>query len=146
MTHARKKKIQEQRPLPTDRVLTRAETRIACGYVDGMIGKEIASTCGVSYNTVVRHTQNIYDKAGIRRSTNALVAWFLATNCSLDLSEFKRRLGAVILLLIVSVQTVCADLDNSPLRRFPSRRAEVRRVAGRKTRREDENGTFTLTI
>ena len=60
--------------LPTDRVLTRAETRIASGYVCGLIGKEIADACGVSHNTVVRHTQNIYDKTGIRRSTNALVA------------------------------------------------------------------------
>ena len=29
-------------PLPTDGVLTRAETRIASGYVCGLIGKEIA--------------------------------------------------------------------------------------------------------
>lgn len=82
--------------LATDTILTPAETRIASGYACGLIGKEIADTCGVSYNTVVRHTQNIYDKTGIRRSTNALVAWFLAVNFDIDLDEFRDRLvGAV---------------------------------------------------
>lgn len=78
--------------LVTDNILTRAETRIASGYVCGLIGKEIADVCEISYNTVVRHTQNIYDKAGIARSTNALVAWFLASNFHLDLGEFRRRI------------------------------------------------------
>ena len=143
MKDTRTNTLQERNALPTDEVLTKAETRIACGYVDGLIGKEIADACGVSYNTVVRHTQNIYDKTGIRRSTNALVAWFLAENCSIDLSEFRRRLGAVVLLVIVSVQTVCVDFDNSPVRRFPSRRIEARKGSGRKGRREDET-TFDL--
>ena len=56
-------------PLLTDAILTPAETRIASGYTAGLIGKEIADRCGISYNTVVKHTQNIYDKAGIKRST-----------------------------------------------------------------------------
>lgn len=72
-SHAQKEIQGKGEPLRTDDILTPAETRIACGYVEGMIGKEIADTCGVSYNTVVRHTQNIYEKTGIRRSTNALV-------------------------------------------------------------------------
>ena len=136
-THAHKN-YPEQKGLPTDAVLTRAETRIACGYVEGLIGKEIADACGVSYNTVVRHTQHIYDKTGIRRSTNALVAWFLGENCGLDLSEFKRRVYAAALLVIVSVQMVCVDFDNNPVRRFPTRRIEARRGNGKKGRREDE--------
>ena len=77
--------------LVTDAILTRAETRIASGYVCGLIGKEIADVCEISYNTVVRHTQNIYEKTGIPRSTNALVAWFLAINLHLDLGEFRSR-------------------------------------------------------
>jgi DNA-binding NarL/FixJ family response regulator len=79
--------------LATDEILTRAETRIASGYVCGLIGKEIADVCEISYNTVVRHTQNIYEKTGIRRSTNALVAWFLAVNLHLDLGVFRRRVS-----------------------------------------------------
>ena len=51
--------------LETDKVLTPAETRIASGYVSGMIGKEIANAAGISHNTVIRHTQHIYDKTGI---------------------------------------------------------------------------------
>lgn len=144
-THARDTRaVQERGTLPTDAVLTRAETRIACGYVAGMIWKEIADACGVSYNTVVRHTQNIYEKTGIRRSTNALVAWFLSKNYDIDLGDFRRRVGAFFLLVIVSVQTVCVDFDNSPVRRFPSRRIEARKGAGKKGRREDDFDTTDL--
>ena len=142
-THAQNT-TQGQAALPTDKVLTKAETRIACGYVAGMIGKEIADACGVSYNTVVRHTQNIYEKTGIRRSTNALVAWFLSKNYDIDLGDFRRRVGAFFLLIIVSVQTVCVDFDNSPVRRFPSRRIEARKGAGKKGRREDDFDTTDL--
>ena len=90
--------------LKTDQILSPAETRIASGYACGLIGKEIAEECGISHNTVVRHTQNIYDKTGIPRSTNALVAWFLSKNYDIDLSEFRRRLGAFLLLCLVSFQ------------------------------------------
>lgn len=74
--------------LKTDAVLTPAETRVAVGYCYryGLIGKEIADRLNISYNTVVRHTQNIYEKTGIRRTTNALVAWFLSTNFNINLS------------------------------------------------------------
>ena len=76
-----------QHPLATDALLTPAETRVAVGYCYcyGLIGKEIAVNLGISYNTVVRHTQNIYEKTGIRRSTNALVAWFLSANFNINL-------------------------------------------------------------
>ncbi len=87
--------------LATDSVLTPAETRIASGYVSGLIGKEIADAAGISYNTVVKHTQNIYDKTGIKRSTNSLVAWFLSQNFRIDLKEFSRRLVALALFVIM---------------------------------------------
>ncbi|MBQ3812860.1 MAG: hypothetical protein II841_04770 [Bacteroidales bacterium] len=131
------------RKLPTDAVLTKAETRIACGYVAGMVGKEIADTCGVSYNTVARHTQHIYDKARIGRSTNALVAWFLERNFNLDLSEFRRRVGALVLLCLFGWQVACTDFDNTVLLRS-GRRTEARRAGGRRSRREDENDTLDL--
>lgn len=131
-------------PLKTDSVLTPAETRIASGYVSGLIGKEIADRCGLSYNTVVRHTQNIYDKTGIQRSTNALVAWFLSRNFNLDLSEFRRRLGGFILFLLVSFQLACGDVDNSPVRAQRARRVEARRTGGRRNRREEDTLTDYL--
>lgn len=127
--------------LETDKVLTPAETRVAAGYVSGMIGKEIASAAGISHNTVVRHTQNIYDKAGIPRSTNALVAWFLSENFYIDLAEFRRRVGAALLLALISVQTVCTDFSSDFVRS-----ARVRRVEARRGRRRNEDDDNTLDI
>ena len=124
-------------PLNTDAVLTKAETRIAAGYTCGLIGKEIADRCGLSYNTVVRHTQNIYDKTGIPRSTNALVAWFISRNYDLDMREFRRRLGGFILFLLVSFQVAAGDVDNGAVRTFRARRVETRRAGGRRGREEE---------
>lgn len=131
--------------LETDRILTPAETRIASGYVSGMIAKEIASAAGISPNTVVRHTQNIYDKTGIQRSTNALVAWFLATNYGIDLAEFRRRVGAALLLALITFQTVTTDFSADFVRSARARRVEARK-GGRRRGREDENTLDITTI
>lgn len=132
------------RRLNTDAVLTPAETRVASGYVAGMIGKEIADASGTSYNTVVRQTQSIYDKAGIKRNTNALVAWFLETNFGLDLSEFRRRVGAAILLCIIGVQMAVTDFDSSYVRQASARRVEARKAGRKGRRREEEDNTLTI--
>ena len=131
--------------LDTDKVLTPAETRVASGYVAGMIGKEIASAAGISHNTVVRHTQNIYDKTGIPRNTNALVAWFISENFHIDLAEFKRRVGAALLLAIIAFQTVATDFSSDFVRSARVRRVEARK-GGRRRRREDENTLDITTI
>lgn len=135
--------IKVETPLKTDAVLTKAETKIASGYVCGLIGKEIADKCDISYNTVVRHTQNIYDKTGIPRSTNALVAWFLEKNFNLDLSEIKRGFGAFILFLLVCFQIAVTDFDNQFVRRASTRRVEVRK-SGRRSKRGREEDTYYL--
>lgn len=132
-----------KRKLATDAILTPAETRVAAGYTAGMIAKVIASAAGISHNTVVRQTQSIYDKTGIPRSTNALVAWFLATNYGLDLAEFRRRVCSALLLAIIAVQTVATDFSSDFVRSARVRRVEVRK-GGRKRRREDES-TFDIT-
>ena len=131
--------------LDTDKVLTPAETRVASGYVAGMIGKEIASAAGISHNTVVRHTQNIYDKTGIPRNTNALVAWFISENFHIDLAEFRRRVGAALLLAIIAVKTVATDFSSDFVRSARVRRVEARK-GGRRRRREDENTLDITTI
>lgn len=131
------------RELKTGSILTKAETKIASGYVSGMIGKEIADKLGISHTTVLHHTQHIYDKTGIPRSTNSLVAWFLAKNFDLDLSEFKRRLVAFILLCITSLQIASQDFDNNPIRRFPTRRITESKARSR-ARRNEEDNTFEL--
>ena len=136
--------IPQDDSLTTDSVLTKSETRVASGYTCGMIGKEIADVTGTSYHTVVRHTQNIYDKAGIPRSTNALVAWFLSVNYGIDLKELRRRVVGVILFIAVSGQIVTSDFYNLMVRRVPSRRTEVRR-GGRRRREEDyDDDTYYL--
>ena len=86
--------------LRTDSVISPAETRVAIAYTLGDIGKEVGQRLGIAHGTVVRHTQNIYEKTGIRHSTNALVAWFLSENCGVNLSDFGRRLGAGCLLAL----------------------------------------------
>lgn len=106
--------------LKTDSVLTRAETRVAIAYTLGDIGKEVGTRLGIAYNTVVRHTQNIYDKAGIRRSTNALVAWFLSENYSIELKELARRIGAAVLLALFSLTFTVED-DQPMVRRVRTR-------------------------
>jgi len=131
--------------LETDKILTPAETRVASGYVSGMIGKEIASAAGISHNTVVRHTQHIYDKAGIPRSTNALVAWFISENFHIDLAEFRRRVGAALLLALIAVQTVCTDFSSDFVRSARVRRVEARK-GGRRGRREEDDTLDITTI
>lgn len=130
--------------LETDKILTPAETRVASGYVSGMIGKEIASVAGISHNTVVRHTQHIYDKAGIPRSTNALVAWFISENFHIDLAEFRRRVGAALLLALISIQTVCTDFSSDFVRSARVRRVEARK-GGRRRRQDEDDNTLDIT-
>ena len=130
--------------LETDTILTPAETRIASGYVSGMIAKEIASAAGISPNTVVRHTQNIYDKTGIPRSTNALVAWFISENFHIDLAEFRRRVGAALLLALISIQTVCTDFSSDFVRSARVRRVEARK-GGRRRRQDEDDNTLDIT-
>ena len=112
--------------LKTDIILTPAETRVAMAYVLGDIGKEVGERLHIAYNTVIRHTQNIYDKTGIRRSTNALVAWFLAENCDIDLRELARRAGATVLMVIMCT-TIFFGSDDMMARRARRgrRRTEV---------------------
>ena len=130
--------------LATDDVLTPAETRVASGFAAGMAAKEIADAAGISPNTVARHTQRIYDKTGIPRSTNALAAWFLATNCGIDLAEFRRRVGAALLLGLIAVQTVCTDFNSDFVRTAGARRVAARR-GGRRRGREEDGNTFDIT-
>lgn len=116
--------------LNTDRIITPAETRVAIAYTLGDIGKEVGHRLGIAHGTVVRHTQHIYEKAGIRHSTNALVAWFLTENCGLNLSEFTRRLGARCLLLLFSAYTFCATDNELMVRRARrGRRSEIEIVS-----------------
>ena len=124
--------------LATDDILTPAETRVAARYCEGLIGKEIAERERISYHTVVRHTQNIYEKTGIRRSTNALVAWFLSRNCGVDVRELCLGITGAFLLAVMAVNTVA--MTGSEYVRVQGRRVEVR--ARTRTRRDE--GDFMI--
>lgn len=119
--------IPAHRSLVTDRVITPAETRVAIAYTLGDIGKEVAERLGIAHGTVVRHTQNIYEKVGCRHSTNALVAWFLSQNYDIDLGELRRRLGAMVLMVLFSTFTFGNPDTDLPRRatRRGGRRNEV---------------------
>ena len=126
-----------------DGILTKSENRVAEGYASGYIGKEIAYKLGISYNTVARHTQHIYDKTGIKRSTNALAAWFLSKRYGFDLAEIERQFGAFILVCILGFQIVHTDFGDSFVR-ARTRRVETRGARGRRGRRDDEGPTLDL--
>lgn len=129
--------------LPTDEILTPSESAIAAGFAAGMSGKEIAEVNNISLKTVLAHTQNIYNKTGIHRGINALASWFLETNYKLDLSEVKRRAGAMLLLGIVMFQTATTDFDNQFVR--PARTGtRMMRVARARRRNDTDNNTFNL--
>lgn len=126
-----------------DSGLTQAEKRVAEGYALGYIGKEIADKLGLSYFTVTRHTQNIYDKTGIRRSTNALAAWFLAKKFNLNLSELEKQFGAFLLVCLLGFQIVHTDFGDSFVRNY-GRRTEVRSARGRRARKDEDDNTLNL--
>lgn len=129
-------------PLATDEVLTPMETAIAAGIACGLSGNEIAELNNVTRKTVITHTQNIYDKIGIRRSVNSLAVWFLETNLKLDLSEIKRRAGAMMLLGLVVFQMAATDFD-SQFMRTRNVRTSAERVRTR-TRRNEDSNTYNI--
>lgn len=111
--------------MKTDAILSKAESRIVRGYVEGLIGKEIADTLCISYNTVVRHTQNIYEKIGCR-SINAMVSWWFCTNFDIDLKEIGRRIGAACLLGLFCAYTFGGgDFERAARRVRRGRRNEI---------------------
>ena len=128
----------------SDSDLSESESRIAEGYASGHIGKEIADKLGMSYFTVTKYTQNIYDKTGIRRSTNALTAWYLAKKYGFDLSELEKQFGAFLLVCLLGFQIVNTDFGDSFVRNY-GRRTEVRTVRARRGRKDDEDSTLHIT-
>jgi len=109
--------------------LTNREYQVARLYAEGYVGKEIADIICASYRTVVNHTQNIYEKAGIPRCTNAISTWWLCRefNIQFELAPAIRKVGATAL---VSLLMFSMNISNEYLR--------VRRIKCR-----DEYGLIT---
>lgn len=104
--------------MKTDSILSKAEAHVSRGYVEGLSGKEIADCLCISYNTVIRHTQNIYEKIG-RHSIHGLVAWWFCTNFDIELEEIIRRIGAGCLLLLFCAYTFGGGEFERAARRSP---------------------------
>jgi DNA-binding CsgD family transcriptional regulator len=115
--------------MKTDSILSKAEARVSRGYVEGLSGKEIADRLCISYNTVIRHTQNIYEKIG-RHSIHGLVAWWFCANFDIELEEIIRRIGAACLLGLFCAYTFGGGEFERTARRARRSRREVEYVIG----------------
>nr|DAY92361.1 MAG TPA: hypothetical protein [Caudoviricetes sp.] len=113
--------------MKTDAILTKREREIVNRVVLGYSLREIADSMNVIYQCVANHLQNVYDKAGVKRNLNALVTWYFTQNfgITLNISEMTRRVGAVILLCLFSVEVFNTDVE---CRRLRTRRGREFRV------------------
>lgn len=95
-------------------ILTRAEAHIVeCIADECLSAKETAESLHVIYQCVKGHLQNIYDKLGTRRNLQALTKWYYAEGGK---DEVLRRIGAMILLLIFSVEVLNSNPEGRVLR------------------------------
>lgn len=115
--------------MKTDALLTKRESQVVRLYAEGYIGKEIADILQTSYYTVVNHTQNVYEKLGIRRSTNALVAWWFCINFDISLSGETARKTIATLLLGLFMATM-TSFDDTYIRRVRRGRVEENEMIG----------------
>jgi DNA-binding CsgD family transcriptional regulator len=83
-------------------VLTKRESQIAEYLAWGCCKKEIACLLFISVRTVENICRSIYDKTDVTK-VNELSAWYFCThfNIPLNLSPLARRIGAIIILLIL---------------------------------------------
>lgn len=93
-------RCKKHKRIPSDEYLSPAQTRVAVALCKGYDDKEVADKLCMSKHTVARHKQDIYERTGIRHTANALVAWFLRINFSIELSDLERRIGASVLTLL----------------------------------------------
>ena len=94
-----------------DVTLSPRETEIAELLAWGAAKKEVADRLQISTRTVENTARNIYEKIGIQKATELSVWWF-TTHCgvSMNLSPFTRKLGAVVLFILM-LPTVFGQTD-----------------------------------
>lgn len=113
--------------MKTDTILSKREREVINLVVLGYSAREIAERLNVIYQCVANHLQSIYDKTGCKRTLHALVTWYFTQNfgITLNISEMTRRVGAVILLCLFSVEVFNMDVE---CRRLRTRRGREFRV------------------
>ena len=106
--------------------LTPQEWRVVAAFATGRVTKEVSKHLCKSSSTVINQLQSIYKKLNIPHNIGALVVWYMCKKNNLELPEFIRKAGAIILLAIFfsTLQT-----ENDIARR-------ARRGRGRRTRTE----------
>jgi DNA-binding CsgD family transcriptional regulator len=123
-------------------VLTRRESQIAEYLAWGCCKKEIASLLFISVRTVENICRSIYDKTDVTK-VNELSAWYFCThfNIPLNLSPIARRIGAIIILLIL---IPCAfDMQKLFAIRSMTSRTTVRYAHSVRARRMYENDYYS---
>lgn len=106
----------------------------------GAAKKEVAAMLTISTRTVENIARNVYVKIGIQKATELCVWWF-TTKCgvSMNLSPFKRKMGALVLLLLMT-PTVFGQ-QGSDMARCRTART-CRTVRGTNGRRADSDTDF----
>lgn len=97
---------------------------IAVGYST----KDIANEFCRSERTIVNTIQNIYNKLEIRRSLNALTAWYYCTKFHLEIDgiPLKSRIIAIGFFLLILPNTLNLE-DKELLMKRLSRRGNTKR-------------------
>ncbi len=122
--------------------LTKRESEIAELFAWGASKKDIANRLFISERTVENHTRNIYEKTGCSK-VNELSAWWFCTtfHISFDLSPFKRKAIAIMLLILTMPQAF--DFDNVAVRTRTNTCPIVRTI---RARRKTENNNSTIYL
>lgn len=104
--------------MKTDTILSRREREVMNLVVLGYSAREISTHMNVIYQCVANHLQSIYDKAGTKRTLQALVTWYFTQNfgITLNVSEMTRKVGAAILLCLFSAQVFNTNVECRRLR------------------------------
>lgn len=118
------------------------EHQVACFIAWGASQKEVAAELGISVHTVDNTVRRIKEKLHLQKATE-LSAWYFCTTfgISFDLSPLKRKLGAVMLALVLFHGELTGDWQfcryRTNVRRIESRVKRVRRGSELDARYED---------
>lgn len=108
--------------------LTKREVQIVERIAFGFSTKEIADEICRSERTVVNTIQSVYNKLHIRRSFNALTAWYYITKFNLEIDgiPLKNRIIAVWFFFLILPNTL--DLED--------KQVQLKRLARRNVKKE----------
>lgn len=103
--------------------LTKREVQIVERIAFGFSTKEIADEICRSERTVVNTIQSVYNKLHIRRSYNALTAWYYITKFNLEIDgiPLKNRIIAIWFFFLILPNTLNLEDKQVQLKRLARR-------------------------